>query len=249
MEIVVAPSYEELSSRAAEIVCAAIRAEPGLALGLPTGATPVGMYRRLVAAYAAGQVDFGRVRTFNLDEYCGLPPEHPASYHTYMRENLCAHVNLAPQNAHIPNGAAPDLAAECRAFAEAIAAAGDLDLAVLGIGQNGHVGFNEPGSALRADVHVAALSAETRRLAYEFWQDTARNPFCSLDDVPDRAITMGMGTILKAKRILLLASGASKAPAVQAATNGSLTPRTPASFLQLHRDVTLLVDSEAARLL
>ena len=193
MEIVVAPSYAEMSLRAAEIVCAAIRAEPRLVLGLPTGATPVGMYRQLAAAYTAGQVDFGRVRTFNLDEYCGLGPQHPASYHSYMRENLCAHVNLSPQRTHIPNGIAPKPEAECDAYAKAIAEAGELDLAVLGIGQNGHVGFNEPDDSLQAEVHVAVLRPETRRLAYACWRNSAKNPFSSLAALPQRAITMGIG--------------------------------------------------------
>ena len=249
MEIVVAPSYAEMSLRAAEVVCEAIQKEPELVLGLPTGATPVGMYRQLVAAYERGQADFSRVHTFNLDEYLGLAPEHPASYHTYMREHLLAHVNLAPQRTHIPNGAAPEPETECRAYEEAIADAGYLDLAVLGIGQNGHIGFNEPGAELQAEVHVACLSAETRRLAYAYWEGAAANPFSSLESFPDRAITMGMGTILQAKRILLLASGESKAQALSRTVDGTITPRVPASFLQLHRDVTVLVDGEAACLL
>lgn len=249
MEVVVAPSYAEMSLRAAEVVCTAMQAEPNLVLGLPTGATPVGMYRHLAAAYEGGKADFSRVRTFNLDEYLGLAPEHPASYHTYMREHLLAHVNLAQQRTHIPNGASPDPETECRAYEEAIAGAGYLDLAVLGIGQNGHIGFNEPGAELRAEVHVACLSTETRRLAYEYWENAVANPFPSLEDFPDRAITMGMGTILQAKRILLLASGESKARAVGQAIAGAITPHVPASFLRLHRDVTVLIDSEAASLL
>ena len=246
MEIVVATSYAEMSLRAAEIVCAALRAEPQLVLGLPTGATPLGMYRRLAAAHARGEADFSRARTFNLDEYCGLGPAHPASYQTYMREHLFSHVNLAPERMHIPNGVAPDLEAECDAYAQAIVEAGELGLAVLGIGENGHVGFNEPNPSLQAEVHVELLHSETRSLAYKYWRGRAENPFSSPEEFPHNAITMGMGTILRAKQILLLASGANKALAVGTTVHGPVSPWLPASFLQLHRRVTLLVDSEAA---
>lgn len=249
MEVIAVRSYEDLSLRAAEAVCAAIRTKPDLVLGLPTGATPIGMYRRLVGAFGRGEVDFSRVRTFNLDEYLGLAPEHPASYHAFMQEHLFSHVNLSMQSVRIPRGAAPDAEEECRAYERAIAEAGDLDFAVLGIGQNGHVGFNEPACSLQSGVHVALLSDETRRLAYEYWAESNMRLFRSLDDFPDRAITMGMATILKAERILLLASGASKAQAVCQAVTGALTPQLPASFLQLHRRATLIVDNEAAGLL
>lgn len=249
MEVVTVPSYEDLSLRAAGIVCKAIGENPDLVLGLPTGATPIGMYRQLVAAYEQEQVDFARVRTFNLDEYVGLAPEHPASYHAYLREHLLSHVNLPPHQARIPNGAASDPEAECHAYEAAIAGAGYLDLAVLGIGQNGHVGFNEPGAELQSSVHLARLSAETRELGYAYWCNAVGNPFPSIESFPERAITMGMGTILRAKRILLLASGASKARAMHLATTGPVTPQVPASFLQLHREVTMLVDTKAAALL
>lgn len=249
MEVVTMPSYAALSLRAAGVICNAIRSKPDLVLALPTGATPIGMYRQLVTAYACGGADFSRVRTFNLDEYLGLAPEHPASYHAYMREHLFAHVNLAPQRVHVPHGAAPEPEVECRVYEEAIAAAGHPDLAVLGIGRNGHIGFNEPGSSLQASVHVACLSAETRQLAFDCWAEADESLFPSYEDFPHRAITMGMGTIMKSKRILLLASGESKAQAVRQAADGPLTPRAPASLLQLHGNVTFLVDSEAARLL
>ncbi len=249
MNLVTVSSYEDLSLRATDVVCKAIGAKPNLVLGLPTGATPILMYRHLVAAYARRHVDFAHVRTFNLDEYLGLAPEHPASYYTYMQEHLLKHVGLPPSQTHIPNGAAPDPIAECQAYEAAIAGVGHLDLAVLGIGQNGHVGFNEPGTELESSVHVARLSAETRELAYAYWSAGAENPFPSLDCFPDRAITMGVGTILKAERILLLASGKNKAHAVHSAVTGPVTTQIPASLLQLHRDVTLLVDSEAAALL
>lgn len=249
MEIVTVPSYEELSLRATELVCKAIGAKPDLVLGLPTGATPILMYRQLVAAYEQKRVSFARVRTFNLDEYLGLAPEHPASYCAYMQEHLLNHVDLPPSQVHIPNGAAPDPEAECQAYESAIAGVGHLDLAVLGIGQNSHVGFNEPGAELKSNVHVARLSAETRELAYAYWSAADKNPFPSLDCFPDRAITMGVGTILKAKRILLLASGQGKAHAVRRAVTGPVTAQVPASLLQLHRDVTILVDSEAAEFL
>ena len=249
MEVVTLPLYEDLSLRAADVVCKAIRTKPDLALGLPTGETPVGMYRQLVSAHRRGEADFSRVRAFNLDEYLGLAPAHPASYHAYMREHLYAHVDISPQRARIPQGAAPEPEAECRAYEEAIAAAGYLDLAVLGIGRNGHIGFNEPGSALHASVHVARLSAETRQLAFACWAAADASLFPKCEDFPSRAITMGMGTILKSKRILLLASGESKAQAVRQAVTGPLTLQVPASLLQVHRNVTLLVDCQAAALL
>ncbi len=249
MEIVTVPSYEDMSLRAAEVVCEAMRQNPDLVLVLPTGATPVGMYRELVAAHERRQADFSRVRTFNLDEYRGLAPDHPASYAAFMREHLFTKVNLAGQNTHIPHGVAPDPEVECRRYEAAIVEAGHGDLAILGIGQNGHVGFNEPSYSLRSTVHVARLRDETRQVAFDTWSESGDNPFPALADFPDHALTMGMGTILKAERILLLASGASKARALCLAVTGALTPQLPASFLQLHRDVTLLVDSEAARLL
>ena len=249
MEVVTVPSYEDLSLRAAETVCKAIGEKPDLVLGLPTGATPIGMYRQLVAAHRRGTADFSRVRTFNLDEYLGLSPDHPASYHTYMWDHFLSHINLQQNQVHIPNGTAPDPYVECQAYENAIAGTGYLDLAVLGIGLNGHVGFNEPGLELRTNVHVARLSAETRRLAFEYWSETDPRHFARLSEFPSRAITMGMGTILKAERILLMASGASKAQAVHRAITGPLTPQVPASFLQLHRHVIVLVDSPAAGLL
>lgn len=249
MDVVVVRSYQEMSLRAAEIVCESVRAKTDLVLALPTGATPVGMYRQLVEINGRSEVDFSRVRTFNLDEYLGLAPEHPASYHAFMQEHFFSHVNLSPQNTRIPQGLAPDVAEECRAYESAIAEAGNLDLAVLGIGQNGHVGFNEPATDLQASVHVAQLSEETRRLAFEFWAEADESLFRTLVDFPERAITMGMATILKAEQILLLASGASKAQAVCQAITGTLTSRLPASLLQLHRQVTLIVDEEAASLL
>ena len=249
MEVVTVSSYEDLSLRAARIVCKAIGEKPDLVLGLPTGATPIGMYRQLVAAYEQEQVDFARVRTFNLDEYLGLAPEHPASYHAYMREHLLGHLNLPPHQARIPNGAASDPEAECQAYEAAVAGAGYLDLAVLGIGQNGHVGFNEPAAELQSSVHVARLSCETRDLAYARWRNSAENPFPSKESFPERAITMGLGTILKSKRILLLANGESKTQALRQVVTGPVTPQVPASLLQLHRHATLLVDNEAAALL
>ncbi len=249
MEVQVAPSFAEMSRCGAAVIGAAIAERPDLVLALPTGATPIAMYRELVAAYAQGQADFSRTQTFNLDEYCGLGPDHPASYHTYMRENLWDDVNLPPEQAHIPNGAAADPERECERYEQAVAAAGYPDLAVLGIGHNGHVGFNEPGAALRSTVHVADLSAETRSLAFHAWRDLSPCLFPQLAAFPTHAITMGMGTILKSRRILLLASGAGKAQAVCRAVNGDVTTRLPASFLQLHPRVTLLVDTAAAALL
>lgn len=249
MEVVTLPSYAEMSRRAAEIVCASISEKPDIVLGLPTGATPIGLYQQVVAAYERKQVDFARVRTFNLDEFVGLTQDHPASYRAYMREHLLNQVNLPLSQAHIPNCASPEPQRECLSYEAAIAGVGYLDLAMLGIGPNGHVGFNEPGAALQANVHVARLSAETRELGYAYWSASSKNPFPSIASFPKQAITMGMGTILKSARIVLLASGESKADAVRRAVTGPVTPRVPASFLQLHRHVTILLDGAAAALL
>ncbi len=247
MELVIVQSYDALSRRAAELVVGAIKENPSLTLGLPTGNTPRGMYARLGEAYRLGQVDFSQVTTFNLDEYCDLPPTHPASYHAYMETHLFSLVNIPLEQRHLPDGMAPALEEACRAYEEAIAARGYLDLTVLGIGANGHVGFNEPGDALQSRVHVAQLSEETRQVNFKLLSAEGANPFPALRNFPTRAITMGMGTILKSRRLLLLASGEEKATAVYQMVRGPLTTRAPASFLQLHREVIVVLDQAAAR--
>ncbi|HEY3368761.1 MAG TPA: glucosamine-6-phosphate deaminase [Symbiobacteriaceae bacterium] len=233
MQWIHAADYTDMSLKAAELVAALVQRGDRCVLGLPTGKTPLGLYREL----AARRLDWRGVATFNLDEYVGLSPEHPASFRSFMRRNLfdlCAQ----PPRWAIPDGSAPDLTAECLRYEAALAEAGPIDLLILGLGRNGHIGFNEPGSPLDSATRVVTLSAETRAVN--------RSDFPADEAVPARAITMGIGTMLKARRILLLAGGAEKAPALAAALSGPVTPAVPASALQLHPDVIVLADAAAS---
>ena len=223
---------------AAQIVDA-IAHKPDLVLGLPTGRTPIRLYHELGALYAKGQADFSRVTTFNLDEFLGIPPEHPGSYRAFMQEHLFSRVNVPEQNSHLLNGVASDPLAECIRYERAIAAAGGLDLQLLGIGTNGHIGFNEPSRELTGSTHQVELKASTRRSnAALFGGDE--------ESVPREALSMGMATILRARRIILIATGKSKAACVERAVHGPITTRMPASFLQLHREIELVLDEAAA---
>lgn len=217
-----------------------LSARPAAVLGLPTGRTPVQLYTRLRAAYAAGRVDFGRATTFNLDEFLGLGPGHPATYRAFMETHLFAHVNLAPRRIHFLDGATTDPSAECARYEAAIRRAGGIDLQLLGIGANGHIGFNEPGAGLVADSHAARLAPGTRRSNADLFDGRVR-------DVPREALSMGVGTILRSRAIVLIATGAGKAEAVSAMVRGPVTTRMPASFLQLHGDVEVVLDGAAAR--
>lgn len=239
MLVVLKQSYEELSREAARIVATAVRQNPSLVLGLATGTSTLGMYQELVRMQKEESLDFSKVVTFNLDEYIGLPPEHPESFHYFMRENFFAHVNVAPKNVHIPSGIERgDYDQYCVAYEESIRRAGGIDLQILGIGRNGHIGFNEPTSSLGSRTRLKVLSAETL--------EDNRRFFASSNGMPQCAVTMGIGTILEARRIVLLATGASKAKAVARAIEGPITAAVTASALQLHPDVTFLVDEEAA---
>ena len=220
----------------------AIRDKPALVLGLPTGRTPLPTYAELVHLYDAGLVDFSGVRTFNLDEFAGVGASHPGSFRRFMDEHLFRHVNLHRANVEFLDGAAANLDAECARYETAIARAGGIDLQVLGIGANGHLGFNEPGDTLTARTHRVQLHAVTRRAnAALFGDDQAA--------VPLEALSMGMGTILKARKIMLLATGSGKATCIERTVHGPLTTQLPASFLQMHRDVEVYLDREAASLL
>lgn len=210
-------------------------------LGLPTGNTPVPLYRELVRRHREEGLDFSRTITFNLDEYGGLGRDDPRSFRAYMHQHLFDHVNLKPENVHVPDGRAADLDDEAERYEAAIDAAGGLDCLVLGIGLNGHVGFNEPGSSLGSLTRTKFLQGETRA--------SAAATFGGLDNVPREVITMGCGTILKARRIMMLASGAKKAEIVKQAFEGPVTAMVPASILQLHRFVTAVVTRDCARLL
>jgi glucosamine-6-phosphate deaminase len=212
---------------------------PTAVLGLPTGRTPVRLYTRLRALYAAGRLDCSKVTTFNLDEFFGLPAEHPASYRTFMEEHLFRHVNIPRRRIHFLDGMARDAVSECRRYEAAIASAGGIDLQVLGIGANGHIGFNEPGPVLQADTHRARLKPETRRSNAALFDGR-------VTDVPREALSMGVGTILRSRAIVLIATGGSKAAAVKATVEGPVTTRMPASLLQLHASVELVLDEAAA---
>jgi glucosamine-6-phosphate deaminase len=238
MLLVLKQTAEELGREAARVVANAVRRNPALRLGLATGSTTVGMYQELVRLHREEALDFSRVVTFNLDEYLGLPANHPHSFHYFMKQNFFAHVNVAPPNIHIPDGAIKENYQQyCAAYEQAIGDAGGIDLQVLGIGRNGHVGFNEPTSSLGSRTRLKVLSKETI--------EDNRKFFVAEEEIPQCAITMGIGTILEAKRILLLASGSSKAAAIAKAIEGPLTASVTASALQLHGDVTFIIDREA----
>ena len=228
---------DALSDRAAAIFLDAIRNDPSAVLGLPTGSTPIGTYERVVADCACQYRCFKDVVTFNLDEYAGIPRDHPGSYARFMQRQLFDHVDLQPQNTHIPNGMAPDLAVECNRYERAIRAAGGLGLTFLGLGSNGHIAFNEPGTPFETRTHVAALSESTRKANAPFFLDLR---------VPTHAITMGIATILESRVIVLLASGARKREAVARLRSPQQSVNFPASALWRHNDVRVLVDQAAA---
>jgi glucosamine-6-phosphate deaminase len=224
--------YDALSDRAAAILLAAIRRDPHIVLGLPTGRTPVRMYDRVVAACSREYHCFRDVVTFNLDEYAGIERDHPGSYFTFMKRHLFDFIDIDKANAHIPNGAAPDLDRECSRYERAIADAGGLGLTFLGLGSNGHIAFNEPGTPFDARTRVVTLTESTR---------TANASFFPEGDVPKQAITMGISTILESKAIVLLASGSNKKHAIERLRSGEVSERFPASALWRHPDVTVLV--------
>jgi glucosamine-6-phosphate deaminase len=225
------PDYDSLSERAAEMFLTAIRRDRHIVLGLPTGRTPVRMYERVVAACARQYHCFRDAVTFNLDEYAGIERSHPGSYFSFMKRHLFDFIDIDPANAHIPDGAAADLSAECARYERQITSAGGLSLTFLGLGANGHIAFNEPGTPLDARTRVVALAESTR----------ASNASLFSEAVPTHAITMGIGTILESKSIALLASGASKKAAIERLRSGEVSEQFPASALWKHPDVTVLV--------
>jgi glucosamine-6-phosphate deaminase len=238
MEVIILPSAAEAALTAARVVSRLVRARPHAVLGLSTGETPKAVYAELVRAHREDGLDFSGVTTFNLDELVGLDAAHAGSYRRYMREHLFAHVNLPPDRTHLPDGGATDVDAACAAYEEAIRAAGGIDLQLLGIGRDGHIGFNEPTSSLASRTRVKTLTAATRAAI------GAQLP--PGEEPPRHVITMGIGTILAARRCVLLAFGARKAGAVARAVEGPVTALVPASALQLHPRATVLVDEAAA---
>ncbi len=224
--------------RVAELIADLIREKPECVLGLATGGTPVGAYRELVGMHQQQSLDFSRLTTFNLDEYVGLSGDHPQSYRYFMQHHLFDHVNVQPSRTHVPNGRARDIDREAREYEKKIDSAGGIDLQLLGIGSNGHIAFNEPGSPIESRTRTVELTAETI-------EDNARF-FETADEVPGTAITMGIGTILESKRIVLMATGDAKADAVRTAVEDDPDPINPASLLQLHSNVTFVLDRAAA---
>ena len=234
MRVLVTPDYQTLSEEAAAIVIKSVLAKPALAVGLPTGQTPLGMYAELIRNYRSQVVDFSAVKTFNLDEYVGISADDPKSYHTYMRSRLFNHINVNPSNTYIPNGP-PGCAvdAECERYEHLIRQCGGIDLLIMGIGANGHIAFNEPGSPFDSRTRLVTLASETIQAAGK--------------DMPPTAITMGIGTILEARKILLLASGTKKSEILQRALRGPVTEAVPASALQLHPNVIVIIDEHCRR--
>jgi len=236
MKLYQVSGYQEMCQKAAALLCSQIAEKPNSVLGLATGSTPIGVYKLLVQAHERGEVSFGPLTTFNLDEYCGLGKSDPQSYYYYMNENLFGSVDIDSTRAFIPNGKAEDIAAECAAYEEKITAAGGIDLQILGIGNNGHIAFNEPGEFFEKHTHCVDLDEKTIAANARF--------FTHPEDVPRRAITMGIKTIFAARKILLLANGAGKKDIMQLALHGPITPKVPASILQLHPDLTVIWSAE-----
>jgi glucosamine-6-phosphate deaminase len=231
------PDYEAMSTAVADAVARRLREDPSAVFLLPTGTTPLGMYRRLVEMHRRGELSFAKATFFNLDEYLGLTPDHPASYHVYMKENFYGLIDADPDRIFVPNGAADDPDAECERYEAAIREAGGIDVCVLGIGRNGHIGFNEPGAPFDSRTRFVQLSESTRLVnAGDFESDRA----------PERAITVGMATIFESREVLLLASGTNKAAAVTAAVEGEVSEIVPASMLKNHPNTTLFLDEDAA---
>ena len=235
MRIIETRNYEEMSTLAAEMIGAQVMLKPRCVLGLATGSSPIGTYTKLVEAYRAGRLDFSQVRTVNLDEYCGLAGDNPQSYRYFMNHHLFSQVNTPQENTYLPNGTASDMEEESRRYEDLVEELGGADLQLLGIGHNGHIGFNEPTDCFPAEVHPVALTESTIQANSRL--------FDRIEDVPTQAITMGIGTIMKARRILLIA-GADKKEIVEKALTGKVTPLVPASVLQLHRDVTVITCKE-----
>lgn len=241
MEVIIAKDYDTLSKQAAIIIAGQVIGQPSSVLGLATGSSPVETYKNLAVFYREGIVDFSRVTAFNLDEYYGVAPDNPCSYRWFMEDNLFKYINILPENTHIPDGLAKDTATECREYEEKIHRAGGIDLQLLGIGGNGHIGFNEPGTNFQSATHLVELNQETIEANSRF--------FDSPDQVPRQALSMGIKSIMAARKIILLASGRAKAKAVYEMVLGPITPQHPASVLQLHPQVVVIVDKEAASLL
>lgn len=240
MDIRILENPEQIAAAAGGIFAAAVKSSPKSVFGLATGATPVPMYKHLISLYNKGEISFKEARTFNLDEYCGLPQSDPNSYYSFMFENLFNSVDIPPANVHILDGNAGDIDAECANFDKLIADIGGIDIQLLGIGTNGHIGFNEPAEKFTEGTFKVKLSDSTIKSNMIYFPD---------GNMPHYALTMGIGSIMKAQKIVLIATGASKAEAVKVLIKGKVTPQCPASVLQKHPDAVIFLDKEAAGLL
>jgi len=238
MEVIICKTYDAMSRAAAEVVAQVLNEKPNAVLGMATGSTPLGLYQELVRMHREESLDFSQVTTFNLDEYVGLPTTHEQSYHYFMHENFFKHVNIPKQNIHIPSGTTSNYRAFCQWYEKRIDECGGIDVQILGIGSDGHIAFNEPGSSLSSRTRLKTLAKQTI-------DDNARF-FDSREQVPVYAITMGVGTIMEARKLLLLANGAKKAEAVAAAVEGPVSSMVTASALQMHEDATVFADDPAA---
>ena len=238
MRIIVLDNYEEMSKRAAKMISSQVTLKPDSVLGLATGDTPLGMYTELIKLYDNKEVDFNEVTTFNLDEYYGLNRENTQSYYSYMINNLFNKINIHSENINMPDGMAKDVNESCAQYEDKIKELGGIDMQVLGIGGNGHIGFNEPNVNFEAETHLVTLDEQTIEANSRFFE--------SVKEVPVEAISMGIKTIMNSKKIILLANGLNKAVAIERAVKGKINPNIPASILQLHNDVTIIIDKEAA---
>ena len=240
MVILKAKNYDDMSTKAANILAAQVIMKPDAVLGLATGSTPEGIYSRLIKKYEDGELDFSKISTVNLDEYKGLTRDNDQSYYYFMSTKLFDHINIDKANTNVPDGTKEDGEAECARYEEVIKSLGGIDIQLLGIGGNGHIGFNEPDTSFIRDTHCVKLTDETIEANSRF--------FASKDEVPKYAYTMGIGSIMQAKKILLVASGKGKAQAIYDTVCGPITPNVPASVLQLHPDVTIVADEDALSL-
>lgn len=241
MKIVIVDNYDEMSGRAASYVISQVLGKPDSILGLAAGNTPLGMYRELVKSYDRRELDFSETTLFNLDEYCNLDKDNPRSYSYFMKKNLISQINVKAENVFIPNGMAFDIEEECRNYERMIMEKGGIDLQILGIGQNGHIGFNEPGTDFEAETHLVQLKPSTVEANARYFNNRG--------EVPTTAISMGIKTIMKSRMLVLLASGEKKADAIKRAINDEISPNLPASILQLHPNVVFIIDNEAASML
>jgi len=241
MKVIITKDYEEMSKTAATLFAAEILENPNTILGLATGSTPIGLYRELVAMYEKGRLDFSQVRTFNLDEYKGLQPEHNQSYHYFMNANLFSHINIRQENIHVPDGNGCEEEDAGETYEELIKKTGQIQIQLLGLGENGHIGFNEPADAFTKTTGEIELTDSTIEANKRFFEKK--------EDVPRKAISMGIGTIMHAQKIVLLVNGKKKARILKEVIEGPVTPKVPGSILQFHPHVTVICDADAAQYL